>query len=190
MCHCETWSRQQCPRTLSERAGHDGAGFARTKAPTSPLGARSCCHAVRRQQRSLSHSLGVTNCADMDCMMLATLPACCTHAPWPRINSPASCAHNRRSRRRSDDLTTSSTSNEGAQRCRHGVLAAACCQSTDPTACCAWQVVSRPVRCVHDVVRLGEASRSCPSSQQASACNPHTHLHPRHLRCARVRRRQ
>ena len=43
------------------------------------------------------------------------------------------------------------------------------------------QVVSRPVRCSHDVLRLGRASRSCPSNEQASACDPHPHLRPRRL---------
>ena len=48
------------------------------------------------------------------------------------------------------------------------------------------QVVSRPVRCAHDVLRLGRASRSCPSNEQASACDPHPHLCPRRLRhCTR-----
>ena len=67
-----------------------------------------------------------------------------------------------------------------------------CClqQSTDPIARCAWQAVSRPVRRVHHMLRLGRASRSSPSERQASACNPHLHLCSRRLCCARVRRMQ
>ena len=42
-----------------------------------------------------------------------------------------------------------------------------CClqQSTDPIARCAWQAVSRPVRRVHHMLRLGRASRSSPSER-------------------------
>jgi hypothetical protein len=120
----------------------------------------------------------------------AALPACCTHAACMCITGPAHGTHFVRCSDVSDDLATSSTSHAGALRCRDRLDAAACCQSTDMTTHCAWQVVSRPVQCVHRVLQLRRASRSFPSRQQVSVCSPHLHRRSRHLCCALVRRMQ
>ena len=110
-------------------------------------------------------------------------------APRQSERAPALCIGqlSRALQRRPDDLI------DLGCRCSALLLAPPrCClqQSTDPIARCAWQAVSRPVRRVHHMLRLGRASRGSPSERQASACNPHLHLCSRRLCCARVRRMQ
>ena len=180
--------REPCwSRTARWRAAAGGAGRARARATTSPAEPTSCGHTVRRQLRCHSHSLGVTNFTDTHRMVCAALSAFCMHVACSRITWPACCTHAGRSCEVSDDLTTSSTSVAGAPHCRSRLYAGACRQSAELTARCAWQVVSRPVRCVHDVLRLGRLSRTDPRPQQASASNPHLHPRQRCRCCARMK---
>ena len=154
-------------------------------APGLQLHQRNRPRAVTRCAAScvaISHSLGVTNFTDTHRMVCAALSAFCMHVACSRITWPACCTHAGRSCEVSDDLTTSSTSVAGAPHCRSRLYAGACRQSAELTARCAWQVVSRPVRCVHDVLRLGRASRSYQNDDQVSTCSPHLHLRPRRLR--------